>query len=321
MEEMRRIKDGWWNVVLDKPIKGQEDINIQCIVEESGIYVVFSIEPLIITDIENINLENYNFKNTKDLTEDKEVKPMNELQIFSNPKFGDIRTVSINNEVYFVAKDVCDALELSNPTMAVNRLDEDERTKLNLGRQGSTNFVNEYGLYNLVLASRKKEAREFKRWITHDVLPVIRKHGAYMTPAKIEEVLLNPDTIIQLATELKKEREEKEKLSIINDQQNQLIGELKPKADYTDKILSSKGTVKINTIANDYGLTAQAMNKKLHSLGVQYKQGKDWLLYRQHRGKGYTHSKTIHFYRNDGTPDTNINMEWTQKGRLFIYEC
>lgn len=105
-----------------------------------------------------------------------------------------------------------------------------------------------------------------------------------------------------------------------NNQKDQLIGELKPKADYTDKILQSKGTVKINVIANDYGLTAIAMNKKLHELKIQYKQGSDWLLYGEHRGKGYTHSKTIHFFHKDGRPDTKMNMEWTQKGRLFLYE-
>ena len=109
-------------------------------------------------------------------------------------------------------------------------------------------------------------------------------------------------------------------LELDNERQHQLIGELKPKADYTDKILSSKGTVTINAIANDYGLTAIAMNKKLHELGIQYKQGNQWLLYREYRACGYTHSKTIHFFHKDGRPDTSMHMEWTQKGRLFLYE-
>lgn len=108
-------------------------------------------------------------------------------------------------------------------------------------------------------------------------------------------------------------------LMLENEKQHQLIGELKPKADYTDKILQSKGTVTINAIANDYGMTAIAMNKLLFDLGVQYKQGKQWLLYRTYRGFGYTHSRTIHFLHRDGTPDTTLNMEWTQKGRLFLY--
>ena len=104
---------------------------------------------------------------------------MNELQIFKNEQFGEIRTITKNNEIMFVAADVCKALDLSNPSKAVSRLDEDERANLKLGRQGNTNVINEYGLYNLVLASRKPEAKAFKRWITHEVIPAIRKTGGY----------------------------------------------------------------------------------------------------------------------------------------------
>ena len=133
---------------------------------------------------------------------------MNELKTFQNPKFGTIRTTTINGEPWFVAADVCEALEIQNPTDAIKKLDEDEKARLNLGlRGGDTNVVNEPGLYALVLGSRKPEAKAFKRWITHEVIPTIRKHGAYMTPEKVEEILLNPDTIIKLATELKEERE------------------------------------------------------------------------------------------------------------------
>ena len=246
---------------------------------------------------------------------------MNELQIFKNEEFGEIRAIDINREPYFVAKDVCKILGLKNPTMAINRLDEDERTKLNLGRQGETNLVNEYGLYNLILASRKKESRQFKRWVTHEVIPSIRKTGGYIVGEENmseDELILKAMNVLNIKVENLKQKNKQ--LELDNEKQNQLIGELKPKADYTDKILSSKGTVTINAIANDYGLTAIAMNKKLHELGIQYKQGDQWLLYRKYRACGYTHSKTIHFYRRDGRPDTKMNMEWTQKGRLFLYE-
>jgi len=101
---------------------------------------------------------------------------------------------------------------------------------------------------------------------------------------------------------------------------DQLIGEMKPKADYTDKILKSKSTMNINAIAKDYGMSARGMNKILHELGVQYYQDGQWLLYAKHQGKGYTHSQTIDFERKDGTPDTRLHTQWTQKGRLFIYE-
>ncbi len=109
---------------------------------------------------------------------------MNSLQIFKNEQFGEIRTVKQNGDILFVAADVCRALEIKNVTQAVFRLDEDERSMFNIGRQGNTNVVNEYGLYNLVLASRKPEAKAFKRWITHEVLPSIRKTGSYSKPTK-----------------------------------------------------------------------------------------------------------------------------------------
>ena len=131
---------------------------------------------------------------------------MNELKVFNNREFGEVRTVEINGEPWFVANDICYALDLTNTTMAMSRLDDDERTKFNLGRQGEANVVNEFGLYNLVLASRKPEAKQFKRWITHDVIPTIRKHGAYMTDGIIERTLQDPDYLIQLATTLKEER-------------------------------------------------------------------------------------------------------------------
>ena len=105
---------------------------------------------------------------------------MNELTVFNNEEFGEIRTMTIEGEPWFVAADVCRALDLSNPTIATNRLDEDERAKFNLGRQGDGTIINESGLYSLVLGSRKPEAKAFKRWITHDIIPTIRKTGGYV---------------------------------------------------------------------------------------------------------------------------------------------
>lgn len=105
---------------------------------------------------------------------------VNEMQIFNNPEFGQIRTVDYNNEPWFIAKDVCESLDISNPTDAIKRLDIDEKARLNLGLPGGdTNIINEFGLYSLILGSRKKEAKAFKRWITHDVIPAIRKTGKY----------------------------------------------------------------------------------------------------------------------------------------------
>lgn len=167
---------------------------------------------------------------------------MNDLQIFKNNEFGEIRTVIQNNEPWFVAIDVCNALELSNPTVVVGRLDEDERTKFNLGRQGMTNIVSEYGLYNLILASRKKEAKKFKRWITHEVIPTIRKHGAYMSSEVIEKTLSDPDYLIRLATNLK---EEKAKRALAEAQ----IERDKPKVLFADTVSSSNKSCLVGELA------------------------------------------------------------------------
>ena len=132
---------------------------------------------------------------------------MTDIQKFTHDQFGTIRTVTDESgTIWFIATDICSALDLSNTTVALQRLDEDERSKFNLGRQGYAWCVNEAGLFSLALASRTPEAKSFKRWVTHEVLPSIRKHGGYLTDQKIEDILDNPDTIIQLATKLKFER-------------------------------------------------------------------------------------------------------------------
>lgn len=233
-------------------------------------------------------------------------------QLF-NFKGQQVRTVTIDGEPCFVAADVTNILGLTNTTVALSRLDDDERSKFNLGRQGEANVVNEYGLYELIIASRKPEAHEFKRWITHDVLPTIRKHGAYMTPAKIEEVLTDPDTIIQLATQLKQEREGR----LIAEQK---VNELTPKATYYDKVLADKSLVTITQIAKDYGMSGRAMNKMLHELKVIYKQGQTWLLYSKYQKTGWTHSETVMVPKKDGTEKAVLNTKWTQQGRLGLYE-
>lgn len=167
----------------------------------------------------------------------------NELTIFENEEFGRIRSVMVNGEPYFVAKDICDILEIKNTTDAVKRLDEDEVTRFNLGGlSGEVNIVNEYGLYSLILASRKPEAKAFKRWITHEVIPSIRKHGAYMTEQRIEEIILNPDTVIKLAQELKAEREEKKKLA-------DKIEFDKPKVTFANSVVASQRSILIRELA------------------------------------------------------------------------
>lgn len=188
---------------------------------------------------------------------------------------------------------------------------------LGLSRSGQQikrgDFITEPQFYKLAIKANNQVAEKFQDWVTSEVLPSIRKHGAYMTNEKIEEVLLNPDTIIKLATELKAERERR---SIAE----QRVNELTPKASYYDLVLSNKSLVTITQIAKDYGMSGQAMNHKLHDLGVIYKQGDTWLLYSKYQRTGWTHSETIMVTKTDGTQKAVMHTKWTQKGRLGLYE-
>ena len=174
-------------------------------------------------------------------------------------------------------------------------------------------FISESQFYKLAIKANNQVAEKFQDWVTSEVLPTIRKHGAYMTPAKIEEVLTDPDTIIQLATQLKQEREGR----LIAEQR---IGELTPKADYCDRVLADKSLVTITQIAKDYGMSGRALNATLHDFGVIYKQGETWFLYAKYQKTGWTHSETIMVDKKDGTQKAVLNTKWTQKGRLGLYE-
>lgn len=249
---------------------------------------------------------------------------MSELQIFKNQEFGEIRSLEINGEPYFVGKDIANILGYERSDNAIrSHVEEEDKLTHQISASGqmrNMTIINESGLYSLIMSSKLPIAKKFKRWVTSDVLPQIRKHGAYLTDKKIEEVLTNPDTIIRLATDLKREREEKKKLQLENTQNRQIIGELKPKADYTDKILKSKNTMTATAIAKDYGMSAIELNKILHDLKIQYKQSGQWFLYEKYQRCGYTHSKTTEYIRRDGSIGSNLNTEWTQKGRLFLYD-
>ncbi len=246
---------------------------------------------------------------------------MNELKIFENAEFGSIRTVEIDNEPYFVGKDIAEVLGYSKPRNAIaSHVDEEDKKDApiqgDLGGKQSMTVINESGLYSLILSSKLPSAKRFKHWVTSEVLPTIRKHGMYAT----DELLANPDFAISVFQQLKAEKEEKQRLLTVNYQQQQIIGELQPKANYVDTILNNKGLVTITQIAKDYGMSGNKMNKLLNTYGVQYKQSGQWLLYSKYHDMGYTHSKTIDIIRSDGRPDIVMETKWTQKGRLFIYE-
>lgn len=237
---------------------------------------------------------------------------MMEIQTF-NFENQQVRTIEIENEPYFVGKDVATILGYSNPQKAVrDHVDEEDKTLNETFTVNGTQpvLINESGLYSLILSSKLPNAKKFKRWVTSEVLPAIRKHGGYLTEQKLEEALLNPDTLINLATQLKQEREGR----LIAEQR---VNELTPKATYYDLVLQNNTLLSITKIAKDYGWSGTKMNHFLHENKVQFKQGDTWLLYQKYADKGYTQSKTNIV---DGGKKTVMHTYWTQKGRLFIYE-
>ena len=247
----------------------------------------------------------------------------NELQIFNNPEFGEIRIIEMDGEPWFVGKDVAEILGYANPSKALSdHVDAEDKLNneslsslnLNLGQRGGW-IINESGLYSLVLSSKLPNAKKFKHWVTADVLPAIRKTGMYAT----EELLENPDLAIQAFTALKLEREKNKKLNTTVKVQEQQIMELQPKASYYDLVLNCPDLLSVTVIAKDYGKSAKWLNNFLKEHKIQFKQGKIWLLYKEYAEQGYTSTKTHTVNGNDGKQHSKVNTYWTQKGRLFIY--
>ena len=171
----------------------------------------------------------------------------NKLMAFENAAFGKIRTLTIDGEPWFVAADVCRALEIGNPSMTVERLDDDEKgisTIDTLGGKQRMTIINEPGLYSLVLSSRKPEAKAFKRWITHEVIPAIRKYGGYMAKSLLEQVLENPSLIYEFARRMLEEQQKNERL-------RQELDRAKPKADYYDAFIHPESCTNIRATAKE----------------------------------------------------------------------
>lgn len=237
----------------------------------------------------------------------------NEVQVFDN-----LKVKEVNGQVMFDAETAAIGLGISEIAKSGNEVVKWTRINKYLGIDTSVDkikrgdFITEPQFYKLAIKANNETAERFQAWVTEEVLPSIRKHGAYLTNGKIEEILLSPDTLIKVATELKNEREKNVLLT-------QQVSESRPKADYYDKIMQSKSLVTITQIAKDYGWSAKQMNDKLHDLGVQYKIGGQWVLYSKYQDKGYTFSTTVDITKKDGSSSVRMNTKWTQKGRVFIY--
>ncbi len=241
---------------------------------------------------------------------------------------GNKLTVFVNEqkEPLFIAKDVCKVLELSNVSKALYNLDEDERTLLEVTHPQNplkvinVNGISESGFYKLVLRSNKPQAQPFQKWVTSEVLPSIRKHGAYLTGDTLEKVLSNPDLIIGLGQRLKEEKAQKERVLIQNQLQEEQLQIQAPKVQYFNEVLQSKSTYTTNQIAKEFGLSARSLNKILNDLKVQYKQNNTWLLYHKYQNRGYTKTKTHYYYDSLGEQKTSMQTVWTETGRLFLHE-
>lgn len=244
-----------------------------------------------------------------------------ELQVYKNAEFGSVRTTTLGGKPYFVGKDVASILGYANTRKAlIDHIDEEDKDDVTIrdaiGRNQTMIAINESGLYSLILSSKMPSAKKFKRWVTNEVLPAIRKHGLYAT----DDLIANPDLAIAAFTALKEEREKNKELMAAVAIGQQQIAEMKPKATYYDVVLKCRDAVNISVIAKDYGWSAMRMNEYLHEKGIQFKQGDIWLLYQKYAPNGYTKTNTHIYEDSKGIQHTKVYTKWTQKGRLFIYE-
>ena len=251
---------------------------------------------------------------------------MNELQNFTNGIFNlDVKVEG--EEVLFSAEQVAKSLGLTQKQNKSGKIYESIRWEtINKylpqlsGEIEKRSFISEPMVYKLAFKANNAVSEKFTDWLAVEVLPTIRKHGAYMTDAKLEEVLLNPDTLISLATQLKEERQARLGLEKENSQLNLELAAATEKTTYLDLILESPDDILITQIAQDYGFSAVKFNRILNELRIQRKVNKQWVLYSRYMGKGYIGSRTQNYVDSKGQERTAITTTWKQKGRKFLYE-
>jgi prophage antirepressor-like protein len=257
-----------------------------------------------------------------------------------------LNVIQIDGEPWFIAKEVCDYFLVSNRNRVLQNVDSEDKGGTQIetpGGKQTVTIINESGLYSVLFNLKPQMARgiseeefntkdqlvkSFKRWVTHEVLPSIRKHGGYLTPTKTEELLANPDLIIEMATNLKMERAKANQLMQMVDERNEIIDlqgqqlmKQAPAIEYYTKVLNAEDTVSTNIIAKELGMSAVTLNKLLHEeYGIIYKQGDVWLPYARYQAMDLHRTKTYTYVSSDGSIKTRISMVWTQKGRALIHE-
>jgi prophage antirepressor-like protein len=236
---------------------------------------------------------------------------MNQIQIFKNQEFGAIRTISNEQgEAMFCAKDVCDALGYKKASNAI-ALHVDKGDALKQGTPTTSGvqmmlYVNESGLYSLILSSKLDSAKRFKHWVTSEVLPSIRKQGGYMVarPEETdEEVLARALQIMQAAIQVRDEE----------------IARLQPRADYADQVLDSVTCITTTQLAKELGMSAQELNRRLCAMHIQYWQSGQYMLYAAYARMGLAKSRTHKRVLKHGMIMTEMYLVWTERGRDFIH--
>lgn len=251
--------------------------------------------------------------------------PENNIQVFNNDEFGSVRVVTEDDKVLFCAKDIATALGYKD---CVNAIKAHCRwvVKRHLPHPQSpsktidASFIPEGDVYRLIMTSKLPSAQKFESWVFDDVLPSIRKHGIYATEELTERAINDPDWMINLLTNYKKEREERKRVEAESRQRLAQIDEMRPKVDYCDRILQCPDAIPITVIAKDYGKSAQWLNKRLNEMGIRYKRGKTWVLNQCYADNGYTKTETFPYIDENGESRVNILTKWTQKGRMFLYD-
>ena len=237
---------------------------------------------------------------------------MNEMMIFRNVEFGAIRTMSNERgEAMFCAKDVCDALGYSKARNAIaQHVDEDDALKQGLidsmGRKQRATFINESGLYALILSSKLEGAKRFKRWVTSEVLPAIRKQGGYLIAKKGE----SEKEVMKRAMEIAKTTLAK---------RDEQIAKLKPRAEYADSVLDSINCITTTQLAKELGMSAQELNRRLCEMRIQYWQSGQYMLYAEFARQGFAKSRTRKHVMKHGIVMTEMYLVWTERGRNFIH--
>ena len=236
---------------------------------------------------------------------------MNQIQIFKNQEFGAIRTISNEQgEAMFCAKDVAEALGYNNPLKAVrNYVAQEDKGVNKMGTPGGmqpTIFINESGLYSLILSSKLDSAKRFKHWVTSEVLPSIRKNGGYMMarPDESDEVILARALQIMQATLQRRDEQ---------------IAQLKPRAEYADHVLDSISCFTVTQIGKELGMTGHDLNMLLCSHKIQYAQSGQYLLYADYARQGLAQNRNFEYHSSEGELKTRTYLVWTERGREFIH--